>query len=402
MNESDLMPGDILFFVNLYKKGGVIEQEYVDHVALFHGINARGMPELIHCISNEAGHYSAEKRSGLCVTTLRKLANLTQTNEDGTTRSYDVKFIVYRCREPDMAATALDVLKEQAKFSIPYDASRLSALLAKEDEGLDEKAICAMSEQDYATRGKFRSIKFAARHPLPLVRTRRDGVGKGLTCSMAVTLAYQIGELQQKGLVSSVSRSEDKLAWVSDKHSVVSEDVSASYAAYHRALAEEGGRAQAHVLSGYTFWQHDKLPLDDFVHRTMAVDCKTIGAAGLERHLQTRGDIWVHLGELTALPRTFSSHEKAEERARREADYFTSLSCLTHELESRETLVSESPSSAPVSRGGIDESTVHLFAAASGGGSPPPIWTQEILLFSGRRRSGTAPESSLTYEKLSQ
>ena len=293
MQESELQVGDIIFFENNYK--GDIPYTYTDHVAVYAGLNERGEPTVLHSISSEYGHYHPEKLSGLCQTTLRQLNDQLQREEGSPDVRYDVKYFVYRCHDPDLASHAASVLENQSRYRIPYDESRLDEKLdlekPKDDKpGFEDKDFCELAEGRYRERGLYRALKYAARLPGPMTRTRADGIGRGLTCSMAVTLAFQIAELMQQEKVRSIGEL-DSTKWLGDKYAnldLLPDDlaVPASYRAYLASLHKSAAahRVDATTLPSILAWKGDDSP-DDFTHETFAVDAKSIGAAGLRFYL---------------------------------------------------------------------------------------------------------------------
>jgi hypothetical protein len=374
MKESDLQKGDVIFFRNNYKDAsGGLEYSYIDHVGLFAGHNEEGHPLIIHSISSSIGHYEPTSQSGLCISTLRALKDRVQVEEGYPDKLYDVSFHVLRTKlAPSLAIEALSILEQQARFRIPYDEKRLAEKVSREDRGMTDTDFKNMGEANYRTDGIYRSIKYAARYPLPLTRTRVDGVGRGLTCSMCVVLAFQIAELRQKGLTTSVSDFPD--AWVSDKYSpdyagLVSPDI---YKAYLGKLKDMSTRTEARALLSYSFWVRKEPTPETFSHQTLPVDAKIIGAAGLFLHMSENA-AWINMGELEIVDRVFDAAAKLHERRRRTESFTSALECLDEVVKGRESALSSSRSTTPFTPLPSFESSLEGFAkeprTISGGAS---------------------------------
>ncbi len=133
MIETELQPGDIIFFINNYHtldNPDDTESGYVDHVAMFAGYHEK-QPLIIHSITSQSGHYQPYKPSGLCTTTLRALKNQIQQEDGYEDRHYDVSFQVFRNKkDPALAEAALAILQKQATYRIPYDDKRLQNKIA--------------------------------------------------------------------------------------------------------------------------------------------------------------------------------------------------------------------------------------------------------------------------------
>lgn len=349
MKESGLQKGDVIFFRNNYKdESGELEYSYIDHVGLFAGHNEEGHPLIIHSISSSIGHYEPTSQSGLCISTLRALKDRVQVEEGYPDKLYDVSFHVLRTKlDPSLAIEALSILEQQARFRIPYDEKRLAEKVSREDSGMTDTDFKKMGEANYRPEGIYRSIKYAARYPLPLTRTRLDGVGRGLTCSMCVVLAFQIAELRQKGLITSVSDSPD--AWVSDKYSPDYEKLVSLgiYKAYLEKLRGSSTRTEAKALLSYSFWACKDSPPETFSHQTLPVDAKTIGASGLFLHMSENA-AWSNMGELEVVDRVFDAAAKLHERRRRTESFTFALENLDEVVKGRESALSSSRSTTPL------------------------------------------------------
>ena len=301
MNESYLQSGDVIFFRNMYKNPhnpNEEEQSYVDHVGLFAGYDETGNPQIVHSITGSKGHYHPEKASGLCVTTLRALKQ--QIQEDG--RYYDVVFSVFRSKFPKITEKALEILKQQATYRIPYDEQRLDEKL-KREETLAGEDFMHLGINSYHSAGIFRSIKYAARYPHPLTRTRGAGVGRGLTCSMSVILAYQIAELYLDDKIIPVDSFVNE--WPSDKYasSTLSHYHPFHTEAYSQYLAglrkfDVARKDQKGLKLSINFWKGHSDP-QSYCHKTFFLDSKVVGAEGMFLYMQQNTAAWEYVGEIS-------------------------------------------------------------------------------------------------------
>lgn len=346
MKESELQEGDIIFFINHYKdEEGNISHEYVDHVGMFAGYSEEGYPLIIHSVSSKSSYYEAGSLSGLCVSTLKAVKNQVQIEDGFPDQIYDVSFHVLRIKDnPALAKKALSVLQEQANYRIPYDELRLEKMLEREDR-LSEQEYKELSERYYRARGFFQSIKYAARHPSPLVRVKVDGIGHGFTCIMAVILAYQIAELLEKNLVTSIADSPD--TWVSDKYGPPATDTLPTiYSAYLAKLRKTSSRTDANTSLSYSFWNGTDRTLEEFSHKTFAVDAKNISTAALLLYM-TENPVWEDLGALEVCTREFTPRAKERERDRRKTVFVDALRRLEEEAKHRPSLHSPTSSTSP-------------------------------------------------------
>jgi hypothetical protein len=300
--------------------------------------------------------------SGLCISTLRALKNQVQVEDGFPDRIYDVSFRVFRVKDnPTLAKKALSVLQEQAKYRIPYDEFRLEKMLEREGR-LSEQEYKESSERSYRARGIYQSIKYAARHPLPLIRVKIDGIGHGLTCIMAVILAYQIAELLEKNLVTSIAAVPD--TWVSDKHGPPTSDtLPACYSAYLAKLRKTSSRTDPKTSLSHSFWQATDRDLERFSHATFAVDAKVISTAALHLYM-SENPIWEDLGALEVCTREFTPRAKAREKDRRAAFFLETLSRIDEVTKDRTSICSPTSSTSPYA--------LSTLASRSSGALSPP------------------------------
>lgn len=311
MEEHDLNPGDVIFFENNYQ--GDTPYDYVDHVAIYDGLDEAGQPTVIHCISNEQGYYYFQRSSGLCRSTLRSLTNLVQREEGYPDVPYHVTYKVFRCQNEAITHKALEVLRQQLQYRIPYDEFRLNQKLANEDAGMDADDFKDMAKEMYRSVGLFRSIKYAARHSMMLTRTRLDGIGRGLTCAMTIILGYQIAEL----LVDDKVRAQGHGEWASDKYasSTFLGHYPEAFVNYCQSLRAERYQptGERHLKPSYHFWKDTSTSVTDYTHTTFAVDAKMIGAAGMFAYM-SENDMWSYQGVLHAAERQYSQEERVRNR----------------------------------------------------------------------------------------
>lgn len=312
MQERDLRPGDVIFFENNYQ--GETPYDYVDHTAIYDGLNAEGQPTVIHCITSEQGYYYFLRSSGLCRSTLRSLKNLVQHEDGYDDVSYDVTYKVFRCQNEHITEKALEILRNQLQYRIPYDELRLDEKIAREDEGIDADDFKALGKEGYRSSGLYRSIKYAARHPMMLTRTRNNGVGRGLTCAMTVILGYQIAEL----LLDDKVRAQGSYEWASDKYGASTTllgyypEAYANYCQELRTQRYQPG-AEPHLKPSYQFWKDEACLPEDYMHTTFAVDAKIIGSAGMYAYM-LENSIWEFHGVLHAEERQYSIEERERNR----------------------------------------------------------------------------------------
>lgn len=328
---------------------GITEHNYINHVGMFAEYNEAGLPLIIHSISSSIGHYTPTAQAGLCISTLRALKNRIQVEEGFPNKRYDVSFHVFRTNlDPSLAEEALIILQQQARFRIPYDEKRLSEKIEREDSGMSDQDLKKLGETNYRTEGLYRSIKYAARYPLPLTRTRMDGIGRGLTCSMTLILAFQIAELRHKGLITSIATLPD--AWISDKYGPAYKelDLPVEYKAYLEKLRGNSLRIEAKTLFSYSFWASKECSPETFSHQTLPVDAQTIEAAGLFFHMNENAT-WINMGELDVPHREFTTELRLQKQCRRKQSFTTAMEALQRVTETRGSVaLSSSPSTSPL------------------------------------------------------
>jgi hypothetical protein len=358
MKEIELQKGDIIFFKNHYKdEKGAVTHTYFDHVGMFAGYDAAGLPLIIHSVSSENPYYKADALSGLCLSTLKALKNQVQKEEGYPDVCFDVSFHVVRYNNTALAENALAILENQAGYRIPYDEDRLKIILTTE-ETLSDEDFKILSEQRYREEGRYRALKFAARHPFPFARVRTNGFGRGLTCIMAVILAYQIAELLGTGWVKSIG--EEAGLWVSDKYGpVINDGLAANYRTYLNKIRKTHSRSDDSTVLSHAQWS-GSTKIDDFTHSTFAVDAKLTSVAGMWLHLQEKSP-WIMMGELDVCERTFSAEERAHKRCERTESFVKIMDELEKATTGRPSLCSSRLSASPF----------HSPASSSTHGSPP-------------------------------
>lgn len=351
----DLRRGDLVFFENRYftrcGEEKVPDYTYIDHVGICTGrfnevalgdSSVMSLPVIVHCICDGYGHYYPETASNLCVTTLIPLVDQIQ-NVGETCQLFDVGYRIFRYRDREVAELAASVLEQQLQYNIAYDSARLQRKYDREELGWEPSDFERHATQVFNEgEGLFRAIKFALRHPGPLMRRRigcrkdsRPDSVRGLTCSMAAVVAFQVAELRS-GLFRSLSGTLDTNdVWVSDKYGFADDEVLKNLSSplgvkhqrylqrirrgkYHDAANETDSVAVEGTLDCLSLCLRldpsvlQGLPWDAFVAvesegtdcgsspllRSFAVDCKSIGAAGMWHYLQRSGD-WEFVGDLS-------------------------------------------------------------------------------------------------------
>ncbi len=328
---SKLLPGDVIFFENRYMSpDGSVDYTYIDHVTIFTGRLNDSLPIIVHSICDGYGHYYPEPVSGVCVTTLVPLLNQVQAPEPGRDSDndietrYDVGYKVFRFIGRDsekIRNKAVSLLVRQSRYRIPYDERRLRRKYERESAGWEGRDFVTHARSVYSQgEGLFRAIKFAARDPKPwtrqspaTIKRRREGEreqyhGRGLTCSMAVVLAYQVAEL----LVDERVRPSAGDQWPSDKHSMDSREGEsampegfAEYLKVIRGTVTERGTTRLQLdddetlCASYTFWRDREQCVSDYRHSSYAVDCKSIGAEGMFAYMTECVNSWHYIGELS-------------------------------------------------------------------------------------------------------
>jgi hypothetical protein len=251
---------------------------------------------------------------------------------------YDVAYKVFRfigrdrCQRDRIRQKAVSLLVRQSRYRIPYDDRRLQRKYEREAAGWEANDFVKHAKSLYSQgEGLYRAIKFAARDPKPWTRqcpvsaekgricnqgNKEVSRGRGLTCSMAVVLAYQVAELHIDEKVHS-SGSEE---WPSDKYSVHERDVPGTvgttdcriptrFAEYIESLQRTDSSKQSSIrltwdddeklCPSYTFWKDKDVSPNEYKHSSYAVDCKSIGAEGMFSYMTECVNSWQYLGELT-------------------------------------------------------------------------------------------------------
>lgn len=383
MNIEELVPGDVIVFTNYYP---VDNYDYVDHIAIFAGYNrSTGLPEIIHSVLGAEGHYSPSKPSGLCKTTLRALKNQIQHEQGHCDRLYHVKFSVFRCKNPRIANKAFNILERQSALLVPYDEKRLNEKFRLEDEeSFEAKDFLQFSEERYRSHGVYRSVKFAARYLYPLTRTRMDGVGRGLTCSMAAVLAFQIAELLIDKMVTPLlPLYDDEKQWVSDLYAPTptSEKTSPEFLLYLDSLKKDRSIVtNTTYITGYECWKSDKISPEEYQHTTFRLDSKVIGAAGLELYMQSNSNDWKNLGELHVAERTFTKEEKKINSVSRNKAFELSVATVIKVVQESPSFVSptKSPSPLPEQPTEMDPRLGRILSMSSFSSSGHLFWVEAL------------------------
>jgi hypothetical protein len=306
---SDLQVGDLIFFVNhYYKSGATVDtpkeerhdpnwDPYVDHVAMYAGKDKHDNYQLVHSIApTEESKYDLTKSAGMSLTAFKPLLN--QTEGDVT---YDVVFYVVRFANHDIASKAYENMLKWIRLRVPYDEKRLEEKLEKEKDQSTEDFL-RDAVNSYETNGIFRAMKYAVRNQLEMPLTRpRIEEEKGLTCSMVVSLAFQIAELDKYVNISGINKKIE--FWVSDKYGKRPNKIDEKYDQYLTGLHVTGKsaslfdfKARKNCYCSHFFWNENFS--ETFRHSSFRFDSKIIGAAGIYAYiLRNQGDSeWNVLG----------------------------------------------------------------------------------------------------------
>lgn len=172
---------------------------YDDHVAMYSGKDSLGRAILLHSNDTVDPDFGT---SGLSLSLLRP--KFAQEEDEAV---FDVQYLVYRCKDSQLAATAHSLLLGQSRLKIPYDHDKLSEMLDEEDDlRKDDKPLSDylhISRKSYLESGRDNAIQYAKSQKWG--KTQDDGSIKGMICYTSVILAYQIAELYSLNLVTPVS-----------------------------------------------------------------------------------------------------------------------------------------------------------------------------------------------------
>ncbi|MBP9726528.1 MAG: hypothetical protein KBD83_03565 [Gammaproteobacteria bacterium] len=329
---ADLIPGDLILFRNhYYAEGATIEtpiesrydterETHLDHTAMYAGVNAAGLHTILHSVHNNTPQ-DITKPSGLSLTAFRELTNQI---DDGV--RYDVTFEAIRCHDKDLRAKALKYLRTWANYRIPYDEKRLQTYLDKEDADYTIQRFLDEALQSYADGpGKYRAAKYAARRNTTLTRPGEDGhPGRGLTCAMAIVLAFQVAELE--GLVRAVNLFKEQI-WPSDKYGVQQSDSAQNFATYLHIIGNNTrllSNTSSAIQSKTSDFFYNASKIEDFTHRSFPVDAKIITTASILKYvIEHHNTMWEALGEVDALPITFTPKDKDTHKSSVAREVFT-------------------------------------------------------------------------------
>ena len=205
---------DSLPYCDLHTKTDTEFEPYVDHLTLFSNVDDKGNIEIAHSTPLSFDENNPHRPNGLCVTFLKNKIEFDEEIKRYVYFTYDV----IRHDNEDIATKALEVLLKQATFRVPYDPTRLQWKEQKEEEWSDcDFTQYAMSEFDYTTLVKFiiRNMKcspWTAHHP--------SKPNKGITCSMAVILAYNTASTEPSHELLKNFIMENISAWPTRKINV--------------------------------------------------------------------------------------------------------------------------------------------------------------------------------------
>lgn len=281
MHLNELEPGDIIFLIRQFSED-TSRAPYFDHVVMFLDFK-EDKPLIMHATD--------QPPKKLCVSCLEA-----HDGQDENGDLYHTQFCVYRCRDTVLASHAAHQLFAWTPFDIPYDFNRLDQLLAQEeDAACDPKVLLQKSKQQYFSQGFFRAIKFSARRGTAATHVEADKLGKGLICTSAVVLAYQVSELV------SYMRSE-KYSRVSDKYGnismIPSDRLREDYIRYVQTLQKERPQS-GHDQYTPSILALMKQDLDPYaLNSCLQVDSKCLSCTALARYLSEASERWDCLGTI--------------------------------------------------------------------------------------------------------
>lgn len=313
----DLMPGDIIFDLDYSNNA--------EHASIFKGFveiqslgeEPKKIPQIVHAAT---GRHN-------CVTT----TNL----KEGNYR------VVRYTKDPVLATRALYRMMSWSNSRIPYDHRRAELAMSIADirecshprTGVDEQK--RYTEQRYLE--KFYSIvKYASRvsQGLSPVRIISEGQQRGLRCSQAVILAYQIEDVISAKTLRIPKTTHP--TWLSDKYcnadrfyehigSTLGRSEALEFIEYQAKLNlrdELPGVSQnkldlhPHNMAPGIYYWDSKTNIRDFFtsdNRPIKVDAKTSTSAALDVHLSSKSG-WEVIGNLEVAPTVFTEEQKVRWR----------------------------------------------------------------------------------------
>lgn len=255
----------------------------------------------------------------------------------------------------ELADEAAQWARSWDKFLIPFGGTRRDRATLFEGETPGESLVEKHREL-FASRAKYRAIKYAARRLGFLCYPGAEDDGQGLFCSMFVALAYQVAGLVRADAVLHADR-EDFHLRISDKRMTPREigqvakqlpraqplDVEL-FTGYCASLREpnpyqlragggEPGEAAAKkaqrgvgYLPSLAFWRFDRYPTieafpwPEHITEGMMVDSKVIMPQGLLASLRADRGTWETLGFVVGTQMDIGSFRARFEEKRARAD----------------------------------------------------------------------------------
>ena len=196
MQESDLLPGDLIFFLDSFK----IPQ----HIAIYNGVRD-GVPFVSHAVT---GKYNAVMTTRLKV-------------EEGP-------YVVMRCKNMDLALAAQHRMRIWGENGIPYSFEKSDLIQSFTDEmpychpkeGPKAGSILA---QKYYEPNFYRYIEYASHPNMPF----HPNYMEGFRCDEAIVAAFNVETLLQDNCI--LAEAFDQVTWVSDRLCEVFEEELTSF-----------------------------------------------------------------------------------------------------------------------------------------------------------------------------
>ena len=191
---------------------------------------------------------------------------------------------VFRCKDRALAEKAAQIAVRVSELSplIKFDVFRLQVAdgVVVEYDSLCNKDIDEIYGS-FRKKGIFRAIKFTARRNIGLIKDRQNTRSKGLFCSFAVCLFYQIAGFQKL-----VRAADDKNTWPSNTNismsgSLVDKIGRRTFEMYKKNIKHKKEAIEAiDKVSAMMFWEGQKIDsmedkdFEDLITKAFMIDSK--------------------------------------------------------------------------------------------------------------------------------